>query len=431
MTAEVAVLTARLRELDDQTRGLRARVEEAERQAARQAAPFRRDPTQRVQTPNPAGQPVGHRGVRRPVPSVIDADIEVPLAACPHCAGPVTRVRPLVQYIEDLPPVRPHVTRLTTFRGHCRRCARAVASTHPWQVSTATGAAGVQLGPRAIALAATVHHHLGVPLRGTCRVLAALGGLRVSPGGLTQIFARLAARLAPAHAAVAAQIRAAPVVHSDETSWWVGGASAWLWVFTTPTGTLFRIAETRARAVVTETLGAYDGVLVSDCLSIYDAGPSRPQKCYAHHLRAVRTAYPAGTNAYADQWTALLRRVLEVQRTGTPVSPTERRVLEQAAEAYLATPRTDPLEEALRRRFAKQRDPLFTCLDVPNVPATNNLAERQLRPAVIRRKLSCGNRSPAGARTWEVLTSLAATCAQRGESFLTLAANHVCLALAR
>ena len=54
---------------------------------------------------------------------------------------------------------------------------------------------------------------------------------------------------------------------------------------------------------------------------------------------------------------------------------------------------------------------------------TNNLAERQLRPAVIRRKLSCGNKTRRGARTFEVLASLAATCRQRGEDFLQIAAN--------
>ena len=56
--------------------------------------------------------------------------------------------------------------------------------------------------------------------------------------------------------------------------------------------------------------------------------------------------------------------------------------------------------------------------DHDGVDATNNLAERQLRPAVIARKISCGNKTPKGARTWQILTSLAATCAQRTTSFI-------------
>ncbi len=99
-----------------------------------------------------------------------------------------------------------------------------------------------------------------------------------------------------------------------------------------------------------------------------------------------------------------------------------RRALELAAHAVLEeSPRACVQEEAVRRRLWKQRDHLFVFLDEPGIDPTNNLAERQLRPAVIRRKLSCGNKTPRGARTFEVLTSLAATCRQRKEDFLQLA----------
>jgi hypothetical protein len=67
--------------------------------------------------------------------------------------------------------------------------------------------------------------------------------------------------------------------------------------------------------------------------------------------------------------------------------------------------------------LAKQQDHLLTFLDYPAVDATHNLAERPLRPAVISRKLSCGDKTLSGATTWSVLASLAATCQQRGDLF--------------
>jgi hypothetical protein len=78
-----------------------------------------------------------------------------------------------------------------------------------------------------------------------------------------------------------------------------------------------------------------------------------------------------------------------------------RQALEANADRLLGPPRTEahagadtaPAEEKLRRRLRKQRDHLFTFLDHEAVDATNNLAERQLRPAVISRKLSCGNKT--------------------------------------
>ena len=75
----------------------------------------------------------------------------------------------------------------------------------------------------------------------------------------------------------------------------------------------------------------------------------------------------------------------------------------------------------------KQRDHLFTFLERADVPATNNLAERQLRPAVIARKISCGNKTSAGAQAWQALASIAATCRQTGRSFIQFISERVLL----
>jgi hypothetical protein len=49
----------------------------------------------------------------------------------------------------------------------------------------------------------------------------------------------------------------------------------------------------------------------------------------------------------------------------------------------------------------------------------------QLRPAVIARKLSCGNKTTAGTKTFQTLASIAATCAQKNASFIDLR-GHRC-----
>ena len=94
--------------------------------------------------------------------------------------------------------------------------------------------------------------------------------------------------------------------------------------------------------------------------------------------------------------------------------------LEERASQLLAVPRSQPQEEQIRNRLSKQQDHLFTFLKHREVPATNNLAERQLRPAVITRKISCGNKTDKGARTWEILASMAATTTQAKQSFCEL-----------
>jgi hypothetical protein len=332
------------------------------------------------------------------------------------------RVEPVEQFIEDVvdvPVVR--VTRLLTYRGYCRRCDKAVSSRHPLQVSEATGAAGTHLGARALALAAELRHEMGLTVRKTCRVLERCCGLHVSPGGLTQAMARVSKRLEEAYAHVVDQIRRSPVVYADETSWWVNGPGYWLWVFTTPTETLYRIEERRNQEVVSETLGEdFAGVLVSDCLASYDPIDCRKHKCYAHHLRAIADAQRRlPQSVYLRQVRGLLTAamVLGSLRGGLPDFATRCQALEESADRLLCPSRADPTEERVANRLRKQRSHLFGFLYDAAVEPTNNRAERQLRPAVIARKVSCGNKTRAGKRTSEILMTLAVTARQQQRHF--------------
>lgn len=428
---EIVVRQAKLieqlrRDLDEHRR----RLEELERAAHRQAAPFRIDEKKRKKRRKKPGRPQGHPGAYRVQPTHLDDAIEVPLAACPYCGGPVHGVTRVEQFIEDIPRLRPRVTRLRTYEGLCRHCGE-VRSTHPMQVSTATGAARTHLGANAVGLALELTQEHQLPKRQTCRILERTFGLRLTPGALVQAARRMAGKVHGAYEAVVEGVRRAPAVYADETSWWVGGPKWWLWVFTHPEGTLYRVRPGRGRDIVHETLGTeFPGVLVSDCLATYDDATANQHKCYAHHHKAIAQAtekHPHGGEGFLRRARALLiaAQALKAEKADLPEDEFTRMraQLERSADRLLASATTDPLEQKIANRLRKQRDHLFTFLDHDAVDATNNLAERQLRPAVIARKLSCGNRTARGAQTWEILTSLAATCTQTGESFRHIIAN--------
>ena len=399
----------------------------AERAAHRQAAPFRIEEKKRVLAPKPPGRKHGHPGAFRHPPDHIDQSIEAQLCTCPQCGATdfIDQSR-IEQLIEDIPPVRPEVTRLTTYEATCARCGQNVRSSHPLQMSLATGAAGVQLGPRALALAADLNKAKGVSMRKTCMILRDCFSLQLSAGGLSQALDRLATKVQCQYRAIAQALRQAPVVHSAETSWWVGGPGWWLCVFVNADNTLYLVAQSRGRCVLTQLLGSdFGGVLVSDCLAIYDDATTLQQKCYAHHLKAIREAkalHPHQGEGFLTELSAMLRAAVALQGHKAHCDPQSfqdlRQALERKAVQLLDSPRSEPSEEAVRNRLQKQRDHLFTFLDHDGVEPTNNLAERQLRPAVIARKISCGNKTPKGARTWQILASLAATCAQRATSFI-------------
>lgn len=425
-------LQENLRQANQQINELNERLEQAERENKRQAAPFRVPEKKKKKERKKPGRKKGHPGSHRPKPDHVDEEVDEPLTRCPHCEHTIfENLKATEQFIEDLPPVRPHVTRLVTYRGRCAGCGAKVRSTHPMQVTLASAAAGVHLGPRALAVATDLNKRHGLTMRKTCAVLEQMFGLRITPGGLSQAIERVSKRLAPAYERLQDQLRQAPVAYADETSWWVGGPKWWLWVFTNPSSTVYRVAKSRARDVIYQTLGLkFDGVLVSDCLSIYDDVNERQHKCYSHHLQAISKAiekHPNGGAGFLNQMRAFLRSAIRLKPIlgglPPPIRTQWRKKLEDRADELLGAPRSDPLEESVRVRIVKQRDHLFTFLDYPEVDATNNLAERQLRPAVISRKVSCGNKTPNGARAWEILASLSATCVQRGISFLDFTAS--------
>jgi transposase len=416
-------------------RQLEQRVEQLQKQAYRQAAPFRRPDKERNGRPGRPGRKGGHRGRCRPKPDHIDEQIHVPLDCCPCCGGAVCDKQPLTQYIEEIPEVRPRVTQLTTEEAWCARCQQEVSSTHPLQTGRAGGAAAAQLGPRALALACDLNKAKGLSMRQTVAILSQHFGLKLTPGGLAQLVQRVGRKLQPEYEQMAVALKQSAVVHADETSWWVGGPGWWLWVFATAQLTYYVVIKSRAAAVALGVLGQdFAGVLVSDCLSIYDDLNPRQHKCYSHHLKAVSEALEKTGQSASDyllQIQALLRTAILLKALHGP-APDERwnvcvQTLALRTHALLDPPRASLVEEKVRMRLWKQRDHLFTFLNQTDVPATNNLAERQLRPAVIARKISCGNKTDKGAAAWAVLASLSATCRQTGRRFTDFISQRVIL----
>ena len=416
-----------LKKAQEQLKKTRDELWASQRSAHRQAAPFRIDEKRRKKEARVSGRKAGHRGSYRPRPEHVDESIDVPLSRCPRCGGPVDDVGSLEQFIEEIPRVRPRVIRLVTHHGRCANCG-TVRSKHPLQVSKAVGAAGTHLGRNALSVALDLNQRHGLTKRKTCQVLRDMFGLRLSPGGLVGARHRLASRLRVEYEQLVDEARRASVIHADETSWWVGGPGWQLWVFTNRTQTLYLVRKSRGRKVIHEVLGtSFPGVLVSDCLSSYDNASPVQHKCYAHHLKALSRAIDAhekGGEGFLRQVKALLKAAQAFKKLMPELKPKQRlkmrQSLEKKATRLLMKSREDPVEESVANRLRKQRDHLFTFLDYDEVDATNNLAERQLRPAVIARKVSCGNRTERGAKTWEILASLAATCTQRGDSFREL-----------
>jgi hypothetical protein len=96
----------------------------------------------------------------------------------------------------------------------------------------------------------------------------------------------------------------------------VGSPHSWLWTFTNPDFTLYQVTTARRREVIQSVIGPeYQGVVVSDCLSVYDGVCENQQKCLAHHLKAIRLALEqAPTNEYLLDWQGVLKQAIELKK---------------------------------------------------------------------------------------------------------------------
>ena len=343
----------------------------------------------------------------------------VPTAAATWSSNASSR-----QYQEDIQPAPPFVRRFDIAIGRCVRCKKTVRGRHPLQTSDALGAAGVSIGPRALALAADLNKRSGMPFGKLSLVLRTGFSLSVSPGGLCLALQRVAHTLAPTYDALVGQLQHAPIVAADETGWKVGGYLHWLWAFVTPTTTVYRIMDGRGYDEACRVINpGFSGTLLRDGWAPYRCFEhSLHQSCLAHLIRRCRESLETAQRGAARLPHAILRILLHALELRDrwleqPPRPHGRAThvgrLQAAMGRLLAWKPSDEVNRKLVKHLRNERGALFTFLRDPAVPATNWWGEQAIRPAVVTRKVWGGNRTASGAITQQIIASVIRTCTQQ------------------
>jgi transposase len=366
------------------------------------------------------GRKKGHSGTRRKTPDHVDWEMDHQADCCPDCGGSLNRCNETrKRYTEDIPDIEPEVTEHTIHRDWCPKCKKKVEPT----VSEAMP--GATLGNRVLVLSAWLHYALGNTLSQIVEVFNFHLQMKVSEGGLVQMWYRLQAILFTWYEQIQQEALNSAVLFADETSWRVLGKTHWLWCFATQDVTYYMIDRSRGSpALIKFFIQEFGGTLVSDFWGPYNAVVCAfRQKCLAHLFRELEhTEKYKSPGADWPEFAKKLRRLL-----GDAIRLWRRRE-ELSAQTYASrrdrihgrlaelidTPWEDKNAKRLIKRFRRHQDELFTFLDQEGVPFDNNHAERTIRPAVIIRKNSQGNRSQQGADCQAVLMSVFRTLKQRG-----------------
>lgn len=426
LVAENERLRERLGQVEPRIAELERLLEEVRRSGKRQSAPFSKNkPKEEWETAGrKKGKAHGRHG-HRPAPVDPDRTLDAPLPErCPDCGEGVDFERWDEQFQTELPEVRPVTTCFRVGVGRCRSCKRRIQGRHPEQTSDALGAAGSQVGPRAMAWGSWLHYGLGLSF-GKCSQLLGRLGVDVTAGAIASSSASTGTDLVPTHNAIKAHVAAAPAVVMDETGWRIGGKGAWLWVAATDDATIYDVAHDRDFAAATALVPAdYAGTIVRDGWVVYNSyKQAAHQTCLAHLLRRCHEMIedqPGWARATPRQVRDLLLEALAARdldakgRAKVVVDIGERfDLLFEQAQPHDANRR-------LVKHLRHERAALFTFLTTDGVDATNWRGEQGVRPAVVNRKVWGGNRSDAGAETQGRMMTFLRTAHQQGADAIAL-----------
>ena len=365
----------------------------------------------------PRAGSVGRKGGGRALATEPDQFVTAKAASCRHCGTALGGGDHVLhgRYDKiDLPPVRPVVTRVERYAGHCPCCGGVTVAPVPEGLED-----GSPFGPGIVAAAIYLRFVHAISYQRLSRLFRHLFALSVSEGALDGMFRRAKPQFDNEVGAILARLRRSRIVCSDETGVRIDGKSCWNWVFQNDAVVIHVIRKTRAASVVAEVLdGHRPAIWVSDLYGGQQGHADAWQVCLAHQLRDCQYAIEAGDGVFAPRMKALLLRAFIIARRRRNLAESTRRQylrrLDNSLDAIMALAPDNKHGKRLRKRYAKVRSSLFTFLEHPDVAPDNNGSERELRPTATYRKVTGGFRSDWGADLFAAVRSVIGTAARRG-----------------
>jgi transposase len=275
----------------------------------------------------------------------------------------------------------------------CPSCGLRVAADLPAEVM------GTPFGPRLHAVATYLKTFQALSYERLESAFADLFGLQISQGGLMNMLRRAQGRFEDGREVAVASLRRARVVASDETGVRIEGSNAYHWVFHCDEAVVHRAAPTRGAVVVREMMdGHRPEVWCSDRYVAQQGHADAHQTCLAHLARDVAYAIEGGDDLLPMRLKLWLHKAFglagDIETLAASTIATKRRALERTLQDILDTPTSCELAGVVQNKFRRAKDQLLTFALWPGlVEPTNNACERDLRPAVVQRKVTNGYRA--------------------------------------
>ena len=368
--------------------------------------------------PKKRGAPKGHPGWFRKVPKKIDRVVELHSDRCPKCGSlSITEYDRTEEHIqEDIIVPKTEATKYIRHYGYCKTCRKVF---YPKGEDELIGS---YIGPNAKAFAVYLKYKIKVSDRDIVDLFYRTFGLKVDPSSIPGFRNQLGQAALPLYSELLGDLKKSSYINADETGWKLDGINHWLWKFANKKVSITHIDRSRGSRVVEDILGKkYDGVLISDFLSAYNKVEAKAkQKCIIHLKRDLikikeRYSCDKSTLRYAERLEDLLDEAADLKHDHIDkiidkkdYAIKREELVDSLKDFSFPHPLKGPLV-TLAKRLKKHKDSLFTFLYYMDVPSHNNHAEQQIRPDVLFRKITFGNRSPKGIANHSILQSIIQT----------------------
>jgi len=355
----------------------------------------------------------GHKGKGRKKPQQIDEQKRVFLTHCPDCHNKLPRADTVcIHVVEDIPSIEiihAIVTQYEIERQWCGTCKKEVKAKPPEVIPYS------KLGINILLLLLFMKYVLKTPIDGIVQFFSICYGIKISKGAIIDSLHRAKKWLGPKYEEIKEKIKQAAVKHADETGWRIEGINAWIWAFLTSNEVCYIIEESRGKAIPDNFFrgSPKKSVLVRDDYAAYNKILMNHQSCWAHLLRKSNDEVQRND---ASEEMKRLHQILKDMFAelsaiiAIPFNKKHRKFCYNKYKKVLTSIIKAPYRcddaKRLQTRIKNQFTNLLTALLFKDVPLTNNLAERTLRPLVVTRKISGGSRSHNGANTHMINMSI-------------------------
>ncbi len=350
------------------------------------------------------GAKKGHKGSGRKKPEKIDEYKEVFIRRCPFCDNLLSLNNSYYEHIvEDIPSfeyLRYKVILYKIMRQWCSKCKKEVVGI-PSEVIPKS-----RLGINTLLYVMNLRYGMRSSLDSIVESIKILFGLKVSKAGVVNLLHKASKWLGSYYEKIKEEIKSSVYSCADETSWRINGNNCWVWSFSIPKAVYYMITNSRGKAIPHNFYrgSPEDFVIVRDDYYAYRNIKMKHQSCWAHLLRACREE--AERESASDEVIKLYAMLKDMysklsEIIKKPFDKEERidyyNQFIQAINDIINYSYKYKDAKRIQKRIDKQNVNLLTALLYENVPLTNNLAERTLRPIVVSRKISGGSRSNKGS----------------------------------